>query len=146
MATQAGSRLVCRAKIQDMNTLRHQMIWMAALAWAGGDKPSTPGATVPQPADPIEAPALSAPREKAVEMLVALPSWSERRERLTAALATADGEAAARIGSALAVLGHLERTGRGDASILRLFLRAALSSWHFLPKSSDEADGNSLCE
>lgn len=82
-----------------------------------------PGVSAALPA-PVSAGAWSAALEDAI---VAAPSWSARRERVTAALASADGERAGRLGQLLAVLGSLERTGRADPSVVRLFARAALA-------------------
>lgn len=63
-----------------------------------------------------------------VKELGALPTHAARRARLTAALGeAADADRAARLGNALATVGALERTKRTDASIVRMFLSAALS-------------------
>jgi hypothetical protein len=61
------------------------------------------------------------------DVVVAAPDWAARRDRVTAVFATADGDRAARLGQALAVLAHLERADRSDVSIVRLFVRAALA-------------------
>jgi hypothetical protein len=100
----------------------------------GGGAATTTKAPVatPAPVAPAAAPAAAsaaAPADALVEALVALPDHAARRARLASELAAArDGESAARLGQAVTVVAHLERTGRGDPTVVRLFLRAALAS------------------
>lgn len=77
------------------------------------------------------APVPSAQRSLAelIEPLVALPDHSARRTRLVEEVSSTkwQPDQLAAIGQALAVVSELERHGRSDPSIVRLFLRAALS-------------------
>jgi hypothetical protein len=110
------------------------MSWVLVLALARADDfedelYGRPASTPAPTAAPTPAPSPAKVADDAlVEALVALPDHATRRARLTTELgATADGDRAGRLGQALAVVGHLERTKRTDPSIVRLFLRAALA-------------------
>ncbi len=100
------------------------MVWvLVAAALAASPRSAIPGLAAALPA-PVTTAAWAAGVEEAV---VRAPSWAARRAVITGELATADGERAGRLGQALAVLASLERTGRTDPSIVRLFLRASLA-------------------
>ncbi len=73
------------------------------------------------PTPPVSAAAL-------VDAIVALPDPASRRARLAAELTqTTDADLAARLGAASAVLARLDASQRGDRTVVRLFLLAALS-------------------